>query len=65
MPGAYMKSLVPIEVIEGKILLIRGNKVMLDSDLADLYGVETRIESGCAPEQRTFSGRFHVYLDAG
>jgi ORF6N domain len=29
--------------IERLILLIRGHKVMLDADLADLYGVETRI----------------------
>jgi phage regulator Rha-like protein len=36
-----MKALLPIEVIERKILLIRGKKVMLDSDLAELYGVET------------------------
>jgi hypothetical protein len=38
-----MKSLVPIEVIEKKIYLIRGQKVMLDRDLAALYGVETRV----------------------
>ncbi len=37
-----MKSLVPIEVIEQKILLIGGRKVMLDSDLAALYGVTTK-----------------------
>ena len=36
------EHLVPIEVIEGRILLIRGHKVMLDRDLAMLYGVETR-----------------------
>jgi hypothetical protein len=36
-----MKTLIPVEVIEKKILLIRGEKVMLDSDLAELYGVET------------------------
>lgn len=36
-----MKSLVPIEVIEKKILLINGRKVMLDKDLAVLYGVST------------------------
>jgi len=36
------KALVPIEMIEGKILLIRSQKVMLDRDLARLYGVETR-----------------------
>jgi hypothetical protein len=37
-----MKSIVPIEVIEKKILLISGQKVMLDSDLAALYGVTTK-----------------------
>jgi hypothetical protein len=34
--------LIPIERIERSILLIRGQKVMLDRDLARLYGVETR-----------------------
>src|SRR5712671_5834711 len=34
-------SLIPMERIERAILLIRGEKVMLDSDLAELYGVET------------------------
>jgi phage regulator Rha-like protein len=36
-----METIVPVEIIEKKILLIRGHKVMLDSDLAKLYGVET------------------------
>ncbi len=34
---------VPAERITGKIYLIRGTRVMLDSDLAELYGVETRV----------------------
>ncbi|MBI5598832.1 MAG: ORF6N domain-containing protein [Deltaproteobacteria bacterium] len=37
-----MKAPVPVEMIEKKILLIRGHKVMLDSDLAVLYGVTTK-----------------------
>ena len=37
-----MKDLIPVERIENKIYLIRGQKVMLDFDLADLYGVETK-----------------------
>ncbi|MFA4982327.1 MAG: ORF6N domain-containing protein [Candidatus Omnitrophota bacterium] len=37
-----MKKLIPQEVIENKIYLIRGHKVMLDKDLASLYGVETK-----------------------
>lgn len=39
---ADKKVLVTTESIELKILLIRGQKVMLDADLAELYGVETR-----------------------
>jgi len=35
-------SLVPMERIERAILFIRGEKIMLDSDLADIYGVETK-----------------------
>ena len=38
-----MKELIPVEIIEKKIYLIRGHKVMLDRDLAELYGVETRV----------------------
>src|SRR4051794_35047756 len=34
--------LVPAERIERSILLIRGEKVMLDTDLASLYGVTTK-----------------------
>lgn len=37
-----MRALVAMEVIEQKILLIRGEKVMLSPHLAELYGVETR-----------------------
>ena len=34
--------MIPEEVIMSKIYLIRGRKVMLDMDLADLYGVQTK-----------------------
>ena len=37
------KSLIPVDRIEKAILLIHGQKVMLDADLAELYGVETRV----------------------
>jgi hypothetical protein len=33
---------IPDEVVMSKIYLIRDQKVMLDADLAELYGVETR-----------------------
>jgi hypothetical protein len=35
------RDLIP-EVIERRILLIRGQKVLLDFHLAELYGVETK-----------------------
>jgi hypothetical protein len=40
--NANVKTMLPIERIEQKILLIRQQKVLLDADLAQLYGVETR-----------------------
>ena len=38
-----MKAVIPLEVIEQRILLIRGQKVMLSTHLAELYDVETRV----------------------
>ncbi len=35
-------SIIPVERVEQSIYLIRGHKVMLDRDLAALYGVETK-----------------------
>ena len=37
------KSVVPVELIENKIYLIRGQKIMLSPHLAELYQVETRV----------------------
>jgi len=40
----YMRrELVPQEMIENRIFLIRGQKVMIDHDLASLYGVPTKV----------------------
>ncbi|MFI5456882.1 MAG: ORF6N domain-containing protein [Isosphaerales bacterium] len=36
-------ALIPAERIERSILLIRGEKILLDRDLADVYQVETRV----------------------
>lgn len=36
------ESALPIERIEGRIVLVRGRKVLLDSDLAHLFGVSTK-----------------------
>jgi hypothetical protein len=43
-PSAMSRSDIPVPLlpIENRILLIRGQKVMVDADLADLYGVQTK-----------------------
>ena len=40
---ASNQSILPVERIEKAILLVRKQKVMLDTDLAALYEVETRV----------------------
>jgi len=37
------QNLIPSEIIEKRIFLIRGHKVLLGFDLAELYGIETRV----------------------
>jgi len=37
-----MADIIPVEKITNKIYVIRGHKVMIDRDLAELYGVETK-----------------------
>ena len=39
---AREKAIVPVERVAQSILLIRGQKVLLDADLAQMYGVETK-----------------------
>ncbi len=51
----------PFELIERHIHAIRGHKVMLDSDLAELYGVATKnSEQGSQAQRRALPARFHV-----
>jgi hypothetical protein len=42
MSGNTMQAPTPLAQIESRILLIRGQKVMIDADLAALYGVPTK-----------------------
>ena len=37
-----MSQIIPVESISQKILFLRGEKVMIDSDLAKVYGVTTK-----------------------
>ena len=56
---------IPEEVIISKIYLIRSHKVMVDSDLAELYGVETkRLNEQIKRNQDRFPGDFMFTLTA-
>ena len=58
--------LVPVEQIERAILLIRGEKVILDADLATLYEVETRVLVQAVKRHTgTLPGGFYVPTDQG
>ena len=58
-----MKDILPVEKIENKIYLIRGQKVMLDRDLADLYGVKPiRLREQVKRNKRRFPGDFLFQL---
>ena len=46
---------IPGERIENKIFLIRGKRVMIDRDLADLYGVETKVLNHAVRRNRNVS----------
>jgi len=37
------KSIIQVGTIQNRILLIRGEKVIVDSDLAEFYGVATKV----------------------
>ena len=41
MPGK--KAIAPVGKIEQRILLVRGEKVIVDADLAEFYGVQTKV----------------------
>ncbi len=40
---ANSKAIVPVGTIQNRILLIRGEKVIIDADLAEFYGVSTKV----------------------
>jgi len=65
MEGAMKKkNLIPQEVIISKIFLIRGQKVMIDRDLAELYGVETKyLNRQVKRNKERFNKRFMFQLN--
>lgn len=60
---AKRQSAVPLERIENSIFLLRGQKVMLSTDLAHLYGVQTKILNQTVRRNRNrFPGDFMFQL---
>lgn len=60
------QEIVAHDAIEQKIFLIRGQKVMLDRDLAKLYGVKTkRLNEQVKRNNRRFPGDFMFQLTKG
>lgn len=63
MPGSV--SVVPVGRIEERILLIRGEKVLVDGDLAEFYGVPTkRLNEQVKRNKRRFPEDFVLNLNA-
>lgn len=57
--------IVPDEMVMSKILLIRGKKVMIDRDLAELYGIPTkRLNEQVKRNVKRFPGDFMFQLTA-
>lgn len=54
---------ISVEVVAAKILLVRGKRVMVDSDLADLYGVPTkRLNEQVQRNKKRFPDDFMLQL---
>lgn len=59
-----MNELIKADAISGKIYLVRGLQVMLDSDLATLYGVETKVfNQAVKRNSERFPNEFRFQLD--
>jgi hypothetical protein len=63
LPMTRTSSVIPVEKIERSIFLIRGHKVMLDRDLAHLYGVPTKVlNQAVKRNERRFPSDFMFLL---
>ena len=66
MAKAKSQNVIPIERITRHIYLIRALKVMLDSDLAELYGVTIgRLNEQVSRNRDRFPDDLHVPAHAG
>jgi hypothetical protein len=56
-----MTSIIPIDSIVTRIVFFRDEKVLIDRDLAELYGVSTKVlNQAVKRNERRFPARFHV-----
>jgi hypothetical protein len=56
-------AIVPIEQLDSRILLIRGHRVMLDADLAEVYGTSTKaLNQAVKRNRQRFPGEFMFQL---
>ncbi len=63
---ASAESVTPVEQVERLILLIRGERVLLDEDLAAMYGVETKgLVRAVKRNHERFPGDFMFQLSEG
>jgi hypothetical protein len=61
--GEFMSALIPMEIIERRIYLIRGMKLILDKDLARWYGVSTaRLKQQVRRNRDRFPDDFMIEL---
>lgn len=59
-----IKALVPVEKIQNTILLLRGENVIIDSDLAEIYGVSTKkLNQAVKRNPDRFPGEFMFRLN--
>jgi hypothetical protein len=63
MSNLRKKKIIPDEVVMNKIIMVRGQKIMIDRDLAELYGVSTkRLNEQVKRNKRRFPEDFMFQL---
>jgi hypothetical protein len=60
-----MDKIIKLKEVEGKIIIVRGQRVILDSDVAELYGVETkRVNEAVSHNPDKFPTGYILRLDS-
>lgn len=66
MKGIKLDAIISEDVVTEKIYQVRNKKVMLDRDLASLYGVETRVLKQAVKRNiESFPGDFMFEMNPG